>query len=160
MKRAGDDSNELANARAAMAKRWQKETAQETRHTEGTPIATLNTVDKGPAVAATTWECHVCTFVNPLSLRECGVCDSAREDEDVLQSNNTSGWRLQSSGAYVHTRYVALDMDAQPHLTVVSLNVWFEPHWQRWRWLKQKEWFERLAADVICLQEVTPEYLK
>lgn len=105
------------------------------------------------------WSCNACTFVNGSDFEtQCEICGTLRTREP---SHDMGGeWRLLPSGAYSHsTKYQQPPVDGVVDtLSILSLNVWFEPHWFRERVAEQRKMFARFEADVVCLQEVTVRY--
>lgn len=134
-------SDDLSAIRDASAKRWQQHAR---------------------------WTCEACTLLNDPRSTKCAVCETPRvalawsalpERVAVAAAPKPpSAWSQLPSGGVRHSTFA-------PHapsdtLVVLSLNVWFEPYWFDTRARCQREWFERLEADVLCLQEVTPRYLQ
>ena len=63
----------------------------------------------------------------------------------------------QENGGYLHGLFEKEKIGAS--FSVCSLNVWFEELWLPQRYEEQLKCFQSLNADVICLQEVTANYL-
>lgn len=87
------------------------------------------------------------------------VDESAPKKKTLAPAPVAPRWADVSVGGYVHSSYQPPSNESQESLSILSLNVWFEPHYFDLRCAEQLRYFTEQECDVLCLQEVTQAYL-